>query len=377
MLTDFQTATKLTFTHDPKMIRSADFIIIAVPTPVDDSNHPDLSCLETASATVGSHMKSQVIVIYESTVYPGATEEVCIPILEQYSKMQWLKDFYVGYAPERINPNDPEHGLTKIIKVISADTQNTLPKIAQLYALIIPAGIYCAPNIKTAEAAKVIENTQRDLNIALMNELAMLFEQLGLNTMDVLKTAETKWNFCPFKPGLVGGHCIGVDPFYLTFKANKIGFHPQLILAGRRINDSMAKYIAEQTVKQITNAGLTIYGAKINILGFTFKENCPDTRNTQIIILTNELKSYGAKIYIHDPLADANACKAMHNVELLNWEQLPQADAIILAVSHKQFLERKLTDYQKIIIKNGCFIDVKSVMNKKTLKNLGLNVWQL
>ncbi|HRE15486.1 MAG TPA: nucleotide sugar dehydrogenase, partial [Rhodocyclaceae bacterium] len=279
---DLRAATLLECTTDPSRLAIADFVVVAVPTPVDEAHIPDFSPLVGSSATVGKHMKRGVTVVYESTVYPGATEEVCIPLLEKYSGMKWRRDFHVGYSPERVNPGDKERTITKIVKVVSGDDEATLQAVGDLYESIIAAGVHRATSIKVAEAAKVIENTQRDLNIALMNELAIIFGKIGIDTLEVLQAAGTKWNFLPFRPGLVGGHCIGVDPYYLTHKAEMLGYHPQVILAGRRINDGMAAYVAQQTIKQMSQAGSSIKGGKVIVLGLTFKENCPDLRNSKV-----------------------------------------------------------------------------------------------
>ncbi len=320
-------AAQLVVTTDPAELAQADYMVVAVPTPVDLAHQPDFGPLIGASESVGKHMKRGAIVIYESTVYPGATEEICIPVLEKYSGMKWKEDFHVGFSPERINPGDKQHTLTSILKVVSGDDEDTLEKIATLYESIITAGVYRASGIKVAEAAKVIENTQRDLNIALMNELAIIFDKLGIDTMEVLKAAGTKWNFLPFRPGLVGGHCIGVDPYYLTHKAEMIGYIPQVILAGRRINDSMAKFVAEQTIKHIIKANMNVRGAQVNVLGLSFKENCPDLRNSKVADLINELKSYGIDIHVHDPVADPDEARHEYGLELESWEELPRADA--------------------------------------------------
>ncbi|MDO9190293.1 MAG: nucleotide sugar dehydrogenase, partial [Sulfurimicrobium sp.] len=330
---DLQAARHLTVTTDPTQLALADHIVVAVPTPVDIAHQPDFTPLVGASETVGKHMKRGAIITYESTVYPGATEEVCIPILEKHSGLKWKKDFHVGFSPERINPGDKEHTLTTILKVVSGDDADTLEKVAKLYETIITAGVHRASSIKVAEAAKVIENTQRDLNIALMNELAIIFDKLGIDTLEVLQAAGTKWNFLPFRPGLVGGHCIGVDPYYLTHKAEMIGYIPQVILAGRRINDSMAKFVAEQTEKQIMKAVFHVRGAKVNVLGLTFKENCPDLRNSKVADLIHELQDYGIEVHVHDPVADVKEARHEYGLELETWEDLPQADAIVAAVS--------------------------------------------
>ena len=374
---DLEAAKHLTVTTDPAQLAKADYIIVAVPTPVDVAHQPDFSPLVGSSTSVGKHMKRGATVVYESTVYPGATEEICIPVLEKHSGMKWMKDFHVGYSPERINPGDKEHTLTKILKVVSGDDADTLEKVAQLYESVITAGVHRASSIKVAEAAKVIENTQRDLNIALMNELALIFDRIGIDTMEVLKAAGTKWNFLPFRPGLVGGHCIGVDPYYLTHKAEMLGYIPQVILAGRRINDSMGKHIAEQTIKKMINAGSPVKGAKINVLGLTFKENCPDLRNSKVIDIINELQSYGADVHVHDPMAEAAEAKHEYGVTLRAWDDLPKADAIVAAVAHKDFLSRPISDFQSKVKAGGCFIDVKCLFDPAAIKGAGLHLWRL
>jgi len=374
---DLRAASHLTVTTDPAELSQADHIVIAVPTPVDIAHQPDFTPLVGASETTGKYMKRGAIVTYESTVYPGATEEVCIPILEKHSGMKWKKDFHVGFSPERINPGDKAHTLTTILKVVSGDDADTLEKVAKLYETIITAGVHRASSIKVAEAAKVIENTQRDLNIALMNELAIIFDKMGIDTLEVLQAAGTKWNFLPFRPGLVGGHCIGVDPYYLTHKAEMIGYIPQVILAGRRINDGMAKFVAEQTVKQMIKAGSQVRGAKVNVLGLTFKENCPDLRNSKVADLIHELQTYGIEVHVHDPVADPAEARHEYGLELEGWESLPRADALVAAVSHKEFLARPLADYRSKVIERGCFIDVKSQFDREALGEAGLNVWRL
>ncbi|MEO6422397.1 MAG: nucleotide sugar dehydrogenase [Candidatus Nitrotoga sp.] len=374
---NLQAATQLTVSSDPSELSLADYIVIAVPTPVDSAHQPDFSPLVGASETVGKHMKRGAIIIYESTVYPGATEEICIPVLEKNSGMAWKKDFHVGYSPERINPGDKERTLTSIVKIVSGDDTNTLEQVAKLYENIISAGVHRASSIKVAEAAKVIENTQRDLNIALINELAIIFDKLEIDTLQVLQAAGTKWNFLPFRPGLVGGHCIGVDPYYLTHKADMIGYHPQVILAGRRINDGMAKFIAEKTVKEMIQAGLNVKGSKVNILGLTFKENCPDLRNSKVMDIIHELRSYGVDVNIHDPVATCKDALHEYGLELVTWENLPCAEALIAAVSHREFLARPITDFQTKVVANGCFIDVKSHFDQFALRKAGLNVWRL
>lgn len=365
------------YTDNPAALADADIIIVAVPTPVDESNTPDFRPLIGASASVGRNMKKGAIVVYESTVYPGATEEICIPILEKESGLTWKQDFFVGYSPERINPGDKEHTLTKILKIVSGDTPETLEKVAALYELIVEPGVHRASSIKTAEAAKVIENTQRDLNIALMNELAIIFDKLGIDTTEVLEAAGTKWNFLKFKPGLVGGHCIGVDPYYLTHKAEVVGYHPQVILAGRRINDSMGKYIAETTVKKMIATGSVIKGARVNVLGLTFKENCADLRNSKVIDIIRELESYGIQVSVTDPYADPKEAMAEYGVQLVPWKELPQAAAIVAAVSHSLYQELSIENLAMKLAPNGAFIDVKSAFTTDTLSNAGYTVWRL
>jgi len=374
---DIRSAEKLTVTTDPGLIAQADYIIVAVPTPIDDARRPDFRPLIGASRTVGENMKKGAIVVYESTVYPGATEEVCIPVLEEYSGFKWKQDFHIGYSPERINPGDKEHTLTRITKVVSGDDEDTLNKVADLYASIIKAGVFRAQSIEVAEAAKVIENTQRDLNIALMNELTIIFNKAGIDTTQVLEAAGTKWNFLPFRPGLVGGHCIGVDPYYLTYKADMLGYHPQVILSGRRINDGMGEYIAGQTVKQMINRGMSVKGSVVHVLGLTFKEDVPDLRNSKVIDVIRELESFGIEVYVHDPLAEHEEARQEYGVELTAWEDLPEADAIVLAVVHQEFLDRSVSDYLSKVHENGCFIDVKARFDKDELQAAGLTVWRL
>jgi UDP-N-acetyl-D-galactosamine dehydrogenase len=374
---DIRAAKQLTVTTDPGLIGQADYIIVAVPTPIDEARRPDFGPLVSASRTVGQNMKKGAIVVYESTVYPGATEEECIPVLEEYSGLKWKQDFHVGYSPERINPGDKEHTLTKITKVVSGDDANTLELVADLYASIITAGVYRASSIQVAEAAKVIENTQRDLNIALMNELTIIFGKMGIDTIEVLEAAGTKWNFLPFRPGLVGGHCIGVDPYYLTYKADMLGYHPQVILSGRRINDGMGAYIAAQTVKQMIRSGTPIKGSRVHVLGLTFKEDVPDLRNSRVIDIIHELESFGIDVDVHDPLASKDEALHEYNVKLTGWDDLPVADAIIMAVAHEEFLGRPLSDYQQKVVAGGCFIDVKSKFDREALHAAGLCVWRL
>ncbi len=370
-------ATGLRFTTDAAELRKADFVVVAVPTPVDEAHQPDFGPLLGASASVGANLKRGAIIVFESTVYPGATEEICVPVIEQRSGKRWKEDFFVGYSPERINPGDKEHTLPRIIKVVSGDTPETLEHVAALYGSIITAGVYRASSIRVAEAAKVIENTQRDLNIALMNELALLFHKIGIDTTEVLEAAGTKWNFLPFRPGLVGGHCIGVDPYYLTHKADKLGYHPQVILAGRRINDGMGKYVAEQTVKHMIQGGSQVKGAHVTVLGLTFKENCPDIRNSRVIDVVHELASYGLTVHVHDPVADPEEAQREYGVELESWEALPRASAIVAAVAHREFRNRPVDDFVAKLTKGGLYVDVKCQADATALRAHGMSVWRL
>ena len=374
---DLKAAVHLELSADPGVLAEADFIIVAVPTPVDDAHQPDFRPLVGSSESVGKNLKRGATVVFESTVYPGATEEVCIPIIEKHSGLKWKKDFFVGYSPERINPGDKERTLTKIVKVVSGDTPETLERVKQVYGSVITAGVYPASSIKVAEAAKVIENTQRDLNIALMNELAIIFDRIGIDTLEVLQAAGSKWNFLPFRPGLVGGHCIGVDPYYLTYKAEKMGYHPDVILAGRRINDGMGKFIAEQTVKNLIRNGWMVKDAPIIVLGLTFKEDCPDLRNSRVIDVVRELQSYGANVIVHEPVADAAEAQHEYGVSLTDWDDLPPAAAIVAAVAHKEFRNRPLTDYVAKLQKGGVLTDVKSMFDESQLVSQGVTVWRL
>jgi len=373
----FEQARHLMVTSDPSRLADADFIVVAVPTPVDDAHQPDFTPLISASRTVGTHMKRGAIVIYESTVYPGATEEECIPVLEKHSGMKWMADFHVGYSPERINPGDKEHTLTRIVKVVSGDDAATLQAVSDLYSSVITAGVHRASSIKVAEAAKVIENTQRDLNIALMNELALIFERIGIDTLEVLQAAGTKWNFLPFRPGLVGGHCIGVDPYYLTHKADKLGYHPQVILAGRRINDGMGKFIAEQVVKRMIHAGSAVKDAPVIVLGLTFKEDVPDLRNSKVIDVVRELEAYGARVFIHDPTADADEAMHEYGVTLTPWEDLPRTDAIVAAVAHRHYTSMPVPQLAAKLAPGGLFADVKGAFDRAALQAAGFGVWRL
>lgn len=372
-----QSAKLLEPTNDEAELSKADFIIVAVPTPVDEAHKPDFSPLISASISVGRNMRKGAIVVYESTVYPGATEEICIPTLERESGLKWKKDFFVGYSPERINPGDKTHTLTTIVKVVSGDCPATLETVAEVYGSIVEAGVHRTTSIKVAEAAKVIENTQRDLNIALVNELSLIFHRIGIDTLEVLKAAGTKWNFMPFRPGLVGGHCIGVDPYYLTDKAERLGYNPQVILAGRRINDGMGKYIAEQTVKQLIRVGSPVKGAHVIVQGITFKENCPDLRNSKVIDVIRELESYGVTVHVHDPVASPAAALHEYGIELVEWNHLPKANAIVAAVAHDELVKRPLDCVLAKLASGGLYVDIKSQADQAALEARGIHVWRL
>lgn len=373
---DLQLST-LCFTADPAEIKRADFHIIAVPTPINKARQPDLSCLFSASEIVGKQLTKGDIVVYESTVYPGTTEEECVPILEKASGLKCGQDFFVGYSPERINPGDKKHNFSNILKVVSGQNAEVLDVIAAVYSTVVLAGVYRANNIKVAEAAKIIENTQRDVNIALINELALIFEKLGIDTVDVLDAAATKWNFLPFKPGLVGGHCIGVDPYYLAHKASILGINPEVILSGRRINDNMGKYVAEQTIKQMIKLGLAVNGAKVAILGLTFKENCNDIRNTKVVDIITELRSYGVEVIVHDPIADPDEVRHEYDVELIKWENLPSVHAIVAAVAHDFYLQQPMKVFSHKLLTPKLIIDVKSMFDREQLVVHDINLWRL
>lgn len=370
-------ADNLHFTTDPTALENADFHIIAVPSPINQAKHPDFSHLVSASGIVAKHLKKEDIVVYESTVYPGATEEKCVPILEKNSHLKSGVDFFVGYSPERINPGDKIRTFTDIRKIVSAQTEESLEIVAATYASVVKAGVHKVSSIMVAEAAKVIENTQRDINIALINELAIIFNKLGIDTEEVLDAAGTKWNFLPFKPGLVGGHCIGVDPYYLTHKAIECGIHPEVILAGRRINDNMGKYIAEQTIKEISRLGKKIKNARIGVLGLTFKENCSDIRNSRVIDIIEELKSYHVDILVHDPIARAHVVKKEYDIDLVTWENLNELDAIILAVAHDQFKAMDHVNLRQKLNDPKLLVDVKSVLAHKHLAKENVKIWRL
>jgi UDP-N-acetyl-D-galactosamine dehydrogenase len=373
----FEAAAKLEVTTNARALREADFIIVAVPTPVDEAHNPDFGPLLGASTSVGQNLTRGATVVFESTVYPGATEEVCIPVIEKHSGMRWKKDFFVGYSPERINPGDKEHTLTRIVKVVAGDTAQTLDRVAEVYGSVVGAGVHRASSIKVAEAAKVIENTQRDVNIALVNELAMIFHQIGIDTAEVLQAASTKWNFLPFRPGLVGGHCIGVDPYYLTYKAETLGYHPQVILSGRKINDGMGKYVAEQTVKRMILRGFSINKENIIVLGLTFKENVPDTRNSRVVDVVRELESFGAKVFVHDPVACPKEAEHEYGIRLVDWEALPQAAAVVAAVAHDEFKNRPMDAILAKLAPNGVYVDVKNQADAAALRARGIDVWRL
>ncbi|MEW6171992.1 MAG: nucleotide sugar dehydrogenase [Bacillota bacterium] len=371
----------LSFTADPAELRQAAFIIVAVPTPVDTHKRPDFKHLVEASRLVGRNLVPGTIVVYESTVYPGVTEEICVPVLEQESGLCRGKDFKIGYSPERINPGDSEHTLANVVKVVAAQDEETLTEVAGVYELIIKAGVYKAPDIKTAEAAKVIENIQRDLNIALMNELAVIFHRLGLDTQQVLRAARTKWNFLPFEPGLVGGHCIPVDPYYLTYKAEETGYHPEVILAGRRINDEMGYYISRETVKLLIRAGKTVRNANVLVLGVTFKENVRDVRNTRVIDLVRELEGYEIKVGVYDPLVEPEKVSAMGLTPVPDpFKDKTCYDAVILAVPHQVFREKRAVEFVDLLKtngKSGVLVDVRRIIPKEDLAGSDILYWGL
>lgn len=369
----------LMLSSDPEDLRGCTFFVVAVPTPVDARKQPDLSHLLQASETVGAHLSRGSVVVFESTVYPGVCEEICAPVLEKSSGLKLGEGFFLGYSPERINPGDRERGLENIVKVVAASDSRTLDRVAQMYEAIVPAGVHRASSIKVAEAAKVIENTQRDLNIALMNELAIIFEKMGISSREVLAAASTKWNFLPFRPGLVGGHCIGVDPYYLTTKAEELGYLPQVILAGRRINDSMGAWVAQRLVKSLVNTGRSLGGARVGILGLSFKENVPDLRNSQIPTVIKELRSFGVEALVHDPLVDAQEARRLFSLELSSLAEWSELDALVLAVPHQEFLELQLEDLLKPVAEGGVFVDVASALEPDVIKQKrgDLHFWAL
>lgn len=371
-------ATNLTYSANLEDLKSCNFFIVTVPTPVDEVNRPDLMPLKKASETLGKVIKKGDIVVYESTVYPGATEEVCIPVLEKISGLKFNQDFFAGYSPERINPGDKVNTLTKIKKITSGSTPEVADKVDAVYASIITAGTHKASSIKVAEAAKVIENTQRDLNIALVNELSVIFDRLGIDTIDVLEAAGSKWNFLPFRPGLVGGHCIGVDPYYLTHKAEEVGYHPQVILAGRRINDNMARYVARNTIKRMLQNGIDVPRAKVGVLGVTFKENCPDIRNSKVADLIKEFEAWGAQVVVADPWADAEEVKHEYGIELGQVNAEHPVDALVIAVGHNEFRSLPAAELKSYVRSNKPVLaDVKGLFDRTTLAEQGFTVFRL
>ena len=371
-------SSDLQFTADPAALAHCRLIIVAVPTPIDDHRIPDLTPLRGAAEIVGAHLRSGSCVVFESTVFPGATEDICVPIMEAQSGLACGQDFTVGYSPERINPGDKVHTVDKIIKVVAGSDTETTQLLAAVYGRIVTAGIHPASSIKVAEAAKVIENTQRDLNIALMNELAMIFDHMDIDTLEVLEAAGTKWNFLNFRPGLVGGHCIGVDPYYLTFKAEAIGYHPNMILAGRRINDNVGKFVAEKTVKMLIKGKRQVRGAIVGILGLTFKENVPDLRNTKVVDIIHELQDYGVNVRVHDPLADPEEARRYYGLDLVGWEQLGTVDALILTVLHDDYRARGLEAIaDRLHPEYPLFLDVKGAFHPEDARALGLHYWRL
>lgn len=366
--------TSVQFTSDPLNLRRARFHIVAVPTPVREDNRPDLTPVKSASTILGKQLQPGSVVVFESTVYPGVTEEICVPILEQESGMICGKDFFVGYSPERINPGDNIHRLQSIIKVVSGIDEATLDLVARVYEMVVEVGVYRANSIKVAEAAKVIENSQRDINIAFMNELSRIFHLMGIDTLEVLEAAGTKWNFLDFRPGLVGGHCIGVDPYYLTYKAEQLGYHSQIILSGRRINDDMGRYVAECVIKTLIRSGEVIQGCKIGLLGFTFKENCPDTRNTRVIDIVHELGDYGIIPIISDPIADRQEAMEHYSIEIESLEAIMDMDCLIVAVGHDAFRDLKL---DRMLRLGGLLVDIKGIYQPKEIVDLGYKYWRL
>ncbi len=373
-------STKVDFTADPAKLKEAKFHIVAVPTPVNDDHTPDLSPVEGASRILGQNLTKGSVVVFESTVYPGVTEDICVPILEKESGLKCGVDFKIGYSPERINPGDKVHRLETITKIVSGMDEETLDVVAKVYEMVVEAGVYRADSIKVAEAAKVIENSQRDINIAFMNELSIIFHKMGIDTKSVLDAAGTKWNFLPFMPGLVGGHCIGVDPYYLTYKAEQLGYHSQIILSGRRINDDMGKYVAESLVKDLIRANIPVKHAKVAILGFTFKENCPDTRNTKVIDIYRELGEYGIAPIVVDPAADAGEAKHLYGIEFKTMDDIKDVDALIIAVAHEQFLEldrEKISSFYNPAHKRKVLMDLKGILNHKEYLTGDFLYWRL
>ena len=372
--------TTMKFTSDESDLKKCKFLIVSVPTPINSDKTPNLGPIESASKTIGRNLVKGSIVVYESTVYPGTTEEICVPILEEESGLEFGTDFKVGYSPERINPGDKVNTLTNIVKVVSGSDEETLKEVSALYDSIIDAGVHEAESIKVAEAAKVIENSQRDINIAFMNELSMVFNRMGIPTDAVLEAASTKWNFLNFKPGLVGGHCIGVDPYYFVYKAEQLGYHSQIILSGRKINDDMGKYVASSTIKEMVKAGQNVKNAKVAILGITFKEDCPDVRNTKVVDIITELEDFGVNVIVHDPFADNNEVKAEYNIDLVDSEEIKNVDAIVIAVGHKEFKQKYDFDLLDSLYKDPnkkVIIDVKSILDRNESKERNYFYWSL
>ncbi len=371
-------STQVRYTSEPTDLKAADFMIVAVPTPIDGALQPDLKALRMCSETIGANLSPGTIVVYESTVYPGVTEEICLPILEKKSGLKAGIDFKVGYSPERINPGDKEHTFEKIVKVVAAQDAESLEVVAETYGQVIKAGIHRAPSIKVAEAAKVIENTQRDLNIALMNELALIFHRLGIDTKSVLEAAGTKWNFLKFSPGLVGGHCIGVDPYYLTAKAESVGYHPQVILSGRRINNGMGKFVAEHTVKLLAHLARPVNELNVGVLGLTFKEDVPDLRNSKVPDIVNELREYGVNVLVHDPMAEHAEAVAEYGIQLADWNQMKDLDGIVVAVAHKQYKNMTAANLLTLLRSstNGVVVDVKSILDRGNIPD-SIKYWRL
>jgi len=371
-------SVKIHYSDQPQELSACRLLIVAVPTPIDSYHIPDLRPLRGASSTVGAHLRPGSCVVFESTVYPGATEEVCVPLLEEKSGLKMGMDFSVGYSPERINPGDRVHSIDKIVKIVSGSDEPTLDLLQQVYGRIVRAGIHRVSSIKVAEAAKVIENTQRDLNIALMNELSMIFDRVGIDTLEVLEAAGTKWNFLPFRPGLVGGHCIGVDPYYLTVKAESLGYHPEMILAGRRINDHMGKYIAEKTIKLLIRADKQVQRSRVAVLGMTFKENVPDLRNTRVVDIVGELRDYGIEVLTHDPMADPEEARRYYGIDLQPLEELGNLDAVIVAVAHRTYIELGLEKIAALCNHDRALvIDVKSAFRPEDAAARGIDYWRL
>jgi UDP-N-acetyl-D-galactosamine dehydrogenase len=370
--------SSIEFFDDHSIIKKANFIIAAIPTPVDSNKKPDLTLLLKASQTIGENLAEGSVVVYESTVYPGATEDECLPILEKYSGLKAGEDFKIGYSPERVNPGDKEHTIEKIVKVVSGMDKETLDIVDKVYGGVVTAGTWRASSIKVAEAAKVIENTQRDLNIALVNELAIIFNKIGISTHEVLEAAGTKWNFLKFWPGLVGGHCIGVDPYYLTYKAISLGYNPEVILAGRKINDNMGKFIAQKIIKEMVRMGKQVNLSRIAILGITFKENIPDVRNSKVFDIYKELVDFGLQPLVYDPIADKEEVKNEYGINLCNLDEIKKIDTLIIAVPHKEFKEKTMAEYKEFM--NGeknLIVDIKNILNKKEVENLNIKYWTL